>query len=239
MRYCLIGLSALLICSPGFAQEQVHSQQTNSQIRESDQAALDEKQAKAWGLTDQEWKRYQSLMQGPRGLYSPGLDPLTALGIEAQTEQERQHYAELQARAEAQRVQKELAYQNAYDEAAKRLAGNTLPINLPLDEPSSPKASPVTTSSKLALFVKANCPACDAKAFELQRSGQGFDIYMVGSRNDDQAIRKWALGAGIDPKKVKSQVITLNHDRGRWMSIGGQGDLPALVSKVNGQWQRQ
>ncbi|MGV8691898.1 TIGR03759 family integrating conjugative element protein, partial [Pseudomonas aeruginosa] len=77
-------------------------------------AALDERQAREWGLRSEEWARYRQLMQGPLGVYSPQLDPLTALGIEARSDEERRRYAELQVQAEAQRVGKTLAYQRAY-----------------------------------------------------------------------------------------------------------------------------
>ncbi|MGD4883772.1 TIGR03759 family integrating conjugative element protein, partial [Xanthomonas citri pv. citri] len=33
--------------------------------------------------------------------------------------------------------------------------------------------------------------------------------------------------------------ITLNHDGGRWLSLGVSGELPAVVREVGGQWQRQ
>lgn len=53
-------------------------------------------------------------------MYSPGIDPLTALGIEARSAEERRRYADLQVQAERRRVEKELAYQRAYDEAFAR-----------------------------------------------------------------------------------------------------------------------
>ena len=58
-------------------------------------------------------------------------------------------------------------------------------------------------------------------------------------RQDDTRIRLWASQAGIDPGRVRARTITLNHDAGRWLSIGLPGDLPAVVREVNGQWQRQ
>lgn len=221
-----------------WAQDQQNSQEQTSQVRDSQNAGLAEQNARAWGLSKEDWQRYQTVMQGPRGYYSPGLDPLTALGIEADSDADRSRFAELQARAEAERVRKELLYQQAYDVAAKRLTGGTQPVNLPSD--SVAQTSPaVAASGKLALFVKAGCSACDLKAKQLQAQGSSFDIYMIGTQNDDAVIRKWALSAGIDPVKVHDRTITLNHDRGRWMSIGGQGELPALLRQVNGQWQRQ
>ena len=42
-----------------------------------------------------------------------------------------------------------------------------------------------------------------------------------------------------EPAKVRARTITLNHDAGRWLSIGVPGELPAVVREVNGQWQRQ
>ena len=72
----------------------------------------------------------------------------------------------------------------------------------------------------------------------LQSSGAEFDLYMVGSRQDDARIRDWAKRA-ID-RRARAGSITLNHDGGgRWLSLGLPGDLPAAVREVNGQWQRQ
>jgi integrating conjugative element protein (TIGR03759 family) len=69
-------------------------------------------------------------MHGPLGVYSPNLDPLTALGIEARSDEERNHYAELQVHAEAQRVEKMLTYQRAYDAAWQRLYPGQLRVEL-------------------------------------------------------------------------------------------------------------
>ena len=49
-------------------------------------------------------------MEGPLGIHSPNLDPLSALGIEARSDEERRRYAELQVQIEARRVEKLLAY---------------------------------------------------------------------------------------------------------------------------------
>lgn len=89
---------------------------TQSRIQDTQSAPLgrsDSKQAASWGLTEQEWTRFEQIQAGPRGFWSPNLDPLTALGVEAQTNQERQRYAELQVALEAKRAERELAYQNA------------------------------------------------------------------------------------------------------------------------------
>jgi integrating conjugative element protein (TIGR03759 family) len=225
-----------LVATPTLA-DVADSKTQLSQNRPLTDAALDERQAKDWGLQPDEWGRYRQLMQGPLGIYSPNLDPLTALGIEARSDLERRHYAELQVQAEARRVEKTLAYQRAYDAAWQRLQPGLLRVNLP-----GANQKPGATSrpdGRLAVFIKDNCSSCDEQVKQLQAAGTVFDLYMVGSRQSDSHIRQWATRVNIDPAKVRSRTITLNHDNGRWLSLGLPGDLPAVVNEVNGQWQRR
>ena len=162
---------------------------TNTQISElgfqnPSQVASQTELAREWGLTPQEWTRYQTLMAGPRGIYSPGLDPLTALGIEAKSAEERRRYAELQVQAERQRIDKELAYQRAYDQAFARLYPNEKVIQIS-SGPTSPAGSGTTTALKgtgrLAVFVQDSCTACIARVKDLQTQKQPFDLYFVGT----------------------------------------------------------
>jgi len=201
-----------------------------SHIAHSNDAPL----ARQWGLRDDEFARYRELMQGSLGSYSPNLDPLSALGIEARTDEERRRYAELQVQAEARRMEKLLAYQRAYDEAWQRLYPDRKRVNLP-----GAVSSIASGNGRTAVFVRDDCAACEQAVQRLQASGTSFDLYMVGSRSDDARIRDWARRAQIDPMRVRDGSITLNHDGGRWLSLGLSGELPAVVREVNGQWQRQ
>ena len=235
-----IGLAvALALVAAGvFAQSApvANSRVIPSLVQNSTDAGLDERLARDWGLRPEEWARYRQLMQGPLGIYSPNLDPLTALGIEARSDEERNRYAELQVQAESRRVGKTLAYQRAYDAAWQRLFPGQQRVNLPgAQAPGSGNKG----SGRLAVFVKADCPPCEQRVRQLQAAGTAFDLYMVGSRQDDARIRQWAVQASIDPARVRGRTITLNHDAGRWLSLGLPGELPAVVREVNGQWQRQ
>ena len=240
MKPAAIGLAAILAVVAGAASAQsapiASSRTVPAQVQNSADAALDERLARDWGLRPEEWARYRQLMQGPLGVYSPNLDPLTALGIEARSDEERNRYAELQVQAESKRVGKTLAYQRAYDAAWKRLYPGQQRVDMP--GAKAPGAGN-RGSGRLAVFVKAECPPCEQRARQLQAAGTAFDLYMVGSRQDDARIRQWATQAGIDPGRVRARTITLNHDAGRWLSLGLPGDLPAVVREVNGQWQRQ
>ncbi|QIQ22160.1 TIGR03759 family integrating conjugative element protein [Zophobihabitans entericus] len=238
-KYLLfVFLAWTLVFGQGLLNQAVAQNNSQSNTSYSQVQLTQEQTQKAsdWGLKKDEWLRYEQLMRGPIGIYSPNLDPLTVLGIEARTETERRYFAELQVKAESNRVQKELAYQRAYDEAFARLYPNLMPISDGMtDTPSTSSNIP----SRLAVFVKDNCIACDSRVKQLQSNNQEFDIYLVGSRNNDKLVRDWANRIGIDTQKVKAGVITLNHDGGRWVQLGIGGDLPAIVKEVNGQWQRQ
>lgn len=196
----------------------------------------DEHQAREWGLTVQDWARYREVMQGPLGTYSPNLDPLTALGIESRSDEERRRYAELQVQAEARRTEKLLAYQRAYDAAWQRRYPGVQRIASGADTTAGSASS---ASDRLAVFVRTDCTTCDQRVRQLQAAGTAFDVYVVGSRHEDARLRQWAARVGIEPAKVRARAITLNHDAGRWVSLGMTGDLPAVVRQVNGQWQRQ
>ncbi|WP_273828494.1 TIGR03759 family integrating conjugative element protein [Pseudomonas sp. SBT1-2] len=202
-----------------------------SQLQPSAETTPDQRLARDWGLSAEDWTRYRQLMQGPLGTYSPNLDPLTALGIEARSDEERRRLAALQVQAEARRTEKLLSYQRAYDEAWQRAFPHTARVNLP-------GARAVAGSGRLALFVKDGCAPCDARARDLQATGTPFDVYMVGSRQDDARIRSWAARVGIEPARVRARTITLNHDGGRWLSLGVAGELPAVLRETEGGWQR-
>ncbi|WP_444756740.1 TIGR03759 family integrating conjugative element protein [Pseudomonas sp. A014] len=189
-------------------------------------------QAKAWGLTDDEWATFKRLQTGPRHYWSPQLDPLTTLGVEADSDQERQRYAELQVRLEAKRAERELAYQKAYTAAWARLFPGMLPVQGMSDD-----AAPMS-SSRTALFVEEHCPVCMTRTQQWLRAGARLDVYLVGSQGDDARLRQWARGAGITPTQVSGGQVTLNHDRGRWFALGATRPLPARFQQVDGKWQR-
>ncbi|MCC8470226.1 TIGR03759 family integrating conjugative element protein [Xanthomonas phaseoli] len=228
------------VCALG-ASVPVHAQAlqgatrvVQTEIRTAADKRDDEERAREWNLRAEDWSRYRTLMQGPLGTYSPHLDPLTALGIEARSDEERRRFAELQVQAEARRVQKTLNYQRAYDAAWQRLHPDLQRVVLP-----GGIGVGAAEPGRLAVFVKESCGACDQRVQQLQSAGTTMDVYVVGSRGDDERIRRWARQAAIDPAKVQAKAITLNHDGGRWLSLGVPGELPAVVREVGGQWQRQ
>lgn len=184
-----------------------------------------QQQATLWGITPQEWQRYLVLKQQERGIWSPGLDPLTTLGVEAETDPQRQHFAELLVRKEAQRLEKELAFQRAYDAAWQRLYPGLTPLK-----------TAAASTSRVSLFVKENCPACDSLLRTLLAQQRPLDIWLVGSQGDDSRVRRWAQTHGINAKQVSERNITLNHDAGRWLQTGA-GKIPVALERRGEKWR--
>lgn len=221
---------AFLLCAPFQLYAATETTTPSVQSTAKDLVTDSETQAQRWGLSNEEWSRYEALKQGERGIWSPGLDPLTTLGVEAMTDAERQKYAELLVEKEFHRVEKELAFQRAYDAAWKRRFPDLMPVA------ATDAISASSDVSRLAVFVREGCSLCENRLKTLLRSAHPLDIYLVGSQNDDARLRRWAVMQQIDLNRVKKREITLNHDAGRWQQLA-QGKMPAVLEKQGGQWQ--
>lgn len=178
---------------------------------------------KVWGLTEQEWTEYLNIKQGPRGYWSPDLDPLTALGIHADTEAKQRKYARLLAALEKTRVEKELAFQRIYQEEFKALypeldTFDRDKIRTLLVERYQ-QGTTFKAGDRALAFVSTDCPQCLALPGVLIERAKAIprfavDFYFVGSDTSNEAIRRWAAQVGIPKKLVDAGRITLNHDQG-------------------------
>lgn len=223
-------LTPLLTCAA--TVQTPSAQSTASSLQTTSSAVLgSQQQAQQWGLSDSDWSRYQTLMKGERGIMSPGLDPLTALGVETDNSAERRRLAELWVRHEYQRSEKELAFQREINAAWLRLYPETLAVNMG----SNAAGIAHDTQGRLALFVKDNCSRCDARLAAVLADDRPVDIYLVGG-NSDEAIRTWAIRHNIPVEKVRNRQITLNHDGGLWLRYG-QGQMPVILQQGENGWQ--
>lgn len=223
------------------AQNPISSSSTQVETMNIKNTPIVEDKWSEWGLTKEDWKKYQTLKNGSRGIWTPNLDPLTTLGVEASTEQERKHYAELLARKEFERVEKEFAFQIAYSEAFSRLYPNLLPFRNTTSSPEKKSILETALANKNArilYFTQIDCLACQQDLTRLlQHSGETpIDIYFVDSQNNNERILNWAIQNRIDTNKVKQRKITLNHDKGYWQQYA-DGKIPvAFKVDQHGQW---
>lgn len=226
-----------VLCTNAFAQTEIVSSsqstvQQQSQYRQSQQQESEAK-AKEWGLTLEEWNRYIELMNGERGMWSPNLDPLTALGIEARTEEEQIKYARLLAKKYRERILKELDFDKLYRQEYKKMYPNELPFEV---EPHISQAV-----GRVIYFTRLdNCDSCKTdlkKMLNYANNQTPVDIYIVGQNVSDNDIHKWAAENHIDPIKVSKKLITLNHDKGYWFQYSF-GKMPAAYQiKQGGEWK--
>lgn len=186
-----------------------------------------------WGLSERDWKQYETLKKGARGIWTPNIDPLTALGVEANTEEERMRYARLLAKKEFERAEKEVAFQIAYSQAFNELYPNILPFKVGDSQIQSGNIR------RIIYFTKIDCKECGRDMMRLlsYAGDKHVDIYVVDSKKDDNKIRDWALANHIDVEKVKARQITLNHDLNLSWAKYANGKMPAAFGiDGEGQW---
>ena len=193
--------------------------------------------AHAWGLSAADWQRYQLLMQGIRGSVSPAtISPIEVLGIHARDREERRRYAETWARTLHDDVDRILAFQRAYDDAAKRLYPNVPLIDIARLPRKVDKRTTFQSGDRVLFFIGAECPACDRVWNRLLKRVDefgGLDIYLTDLvPGDDAAVRAWATEHKIDPALVHSRRVTLNHDAGALAKLtDGAGTVPYLMRR--------
>ena len=221
------------------AKENKASSNTFSETKNSldqDSAMLmseeDKVLAKQWKLKDADWIKYKQIMFGPRGTWSPGLDPLTALGVSEKDPKERQRYADIWIEIESQRYELEIAFEVERMKAAKRRFGDQKMIDNSAWIAAWKKEQERTTHQAL-LFVDVNCKEkCTSYIADIQKSvgtKTQLDIYFKEGALADE-IGEWATFMQLNRDDVRSKKITLNFDEGKSTSMNVEMfDLPKAL----------
>jgi integrating conjugative element protein (TIGR03759 family) len=216
------------------------AQFSETEIERTETVFTEEALAKRWRLSTEEWGQYKTLMEGPRGIWSPSLDPITVLGIHAETDAERQRYAELLVMIEFERVEQELLFQRAYDEAAHRLFPTLPRVTLAATEEVPSPLPGIERVAFVGSIDAARCPTCPRELARLMRSQAGgapaLDLFLADAA-DDEALRTWARTQRVSPDDVRSGRITLNHARGPLAVPATTSPIaPRLMQRLAGQW---
>jgi len=198
-------------------------------------------EAKVWGLTADEEKRYVLLMQNKSKFYYKGLrqTPIDILGINARNETERNHFAELAARQEAQKVAKNIAWNNAFYKAYNELFVN-VPVVGDFDpSPYSPYAhKPVQLSQgdTLYFFIKEQdaVKTILLMIFDAIEQTPNARLHLMLLDMNDTSIQIWANQHQIPQHLVNGGRITLNHGELSYQSLKIKKSLPLLLLSQNG-----
>ncbi len=202
--------------------------------------------AQDWQLTDSEWNRYLELMQGVNVKWYPQLTPPEILGMNADNPVEQNHFAELVAKVQHEKLARELAFNNAINQALKRLYPDE-PLILPFDlspfNPMSVAKADNTTALQagdhLVLFIECKNPLNfntlpPLIALINHHPKTILDIFCLNAF-DATAIRQWAKSNHIPANLVAENRITLNQDKGKFIQTVGNVPLPYLLLVRQGQ----
>ncbi|MFO2564085.1 TIGR03759 family integrating conjugative element protein [Legionella pneumophila serogroup 1] len=198
-------------------------------------------EAKVWGLMPEEEKRYVLLMQNKSKLYYKGLrqTPIDILGLNARNETERNHFAELAARQEAQKVAKNIAWNNAFYKAYNKLFVNVPVIGDFDPSPYSPYAhKPVQLSQgdTLYFFIKEQdaVKTILLVLFDAIEQTPNARFHLMLLDMNDTTIQIWANQHQIPQHLVNGGRISLNHGELSYQSLKVKKSLPLLLLSKNG-----
>ena len=211
-----MAVSALAFCAGADAAETSEAEVRESDARESARSAA------VWNLTAADWTRYEELVAGRRGAWSPDADPLLVLGAHARTEAERRRFAEAFVLAEHARVEGELAFERAVQAAWRRLFPGQPRIA------ATPGKLPGTAVERYAMVLDRGCADCGRRVRSRMEAGIPVDVYVRGTA-DDADLRAWAAEQAVEPAAVRAGLLTLNHGDG-----APPGAAPAVWARTAG-----
>ena len=214
----ILGPAVLALASvvPGaFGAEAVDGRVAESEKRDSGRRAA------AWNLSAEDRARYEELMRGRRGVWTPDADPLLVLGAHARTAAERRRHAEAFVLAEHRRVEGELAFERAVQAAWARLFPRRPRIAAP---------APVPAPERYAVVLDRDCAECAGALRGYLKGAAPVDVYVRGAADDDD-LRAWASAQGVDAADVRRGRVTVNHGDG-----GIPSDAPAVWARRGGRW---
>ncbi len=174
-------------------------------------------EAKVWGISLEEEKRYLQLMKNKSAVYYQGLNmtPIDILGLNAQSDAEREHFATLAAKHEALRVAQNLAWNQTFHETYQKLFEG-IPVVGDFDpSPFSPHAyRPLQLSpgESLYLFVKPE-DALQTVLMLLQEAvfeTPNTTLHLLLLDMNEAEIQAWAAQHEISIPLVQGKRITLN-----------------------------
>nr|WP_082995293.1 hypothetical protein [Halomonas elongata] len=131
------------------------------------------------------------------------------------------------------RVERELAFQKAYDAAWQRLYPDESRVNF-FALGRSPSAQSLLSTDTAGpsrynvVVALEDCSRCDTEVQRLLDQGALMDIWVVDSDGDDDAIRQWATEVGIPADRVRQGQVTLNH--GGQLSVS-EDALPRIMPR--------
>ena len=197
-------------------------------------------EAQTWELTEKEETRYLQLMQNRDGIYykDKNMTPVEILGFNAQDDQERQHFAAIEAKQMIERASKELAFGAEVQKTMNVMhKASGYPTVRDYDykkySPHNKHALKLKSGDKLVFFTKTTesvkpITSQLIKAVTNTKNTQ-LDIFLVDDKVTAEKANKWAKSQSLPVKLVNSKVITLNLNKGQLSKVSKERQTPVLI----------
>lgn len=165
--------------------------------------------AEAWNLSQSEFAELRQLKIRYQGMMSSELTPLEWLGIFSETEEQRDHYANLFARRQLEVTSAVLKFEAAYIEAIKSL--------------SSQVSQTPSHNDRLLLVSNYHCADLECRTIlkealaHVNRGGY-LDIY-VKNETPHSNLGDWATDNQVPINLVRNGNITIKQAKGRMLNV--------------------
>lgn len=217
--------SVVLMLSSAVYAETIETQiiEENTVIEQFNQQGLN-----IWGLDKDELKQYKIEMQGNRKFWSPNLHPIIVLGTrEGVTESERKRLAERMVVMERERLDREIAFEKAFQEANSRLYAGVPLFAESVDKEA--KKSLLNQTGNYSYYIKLPCDACKPVIQNWLKNGSQLDLFIAA--NSDKDIRAFAQKMEISPLLVPGRVRLHRMSVAKMQSIGIRALPQAVINK--------
>ena len=201
----IVLIVGLTLSTSSLPQQRNHFSNTVS----SEISSSETRTAEVWQLSVEEIELLQKLQQHHEGMLSSGLTPYEWLGIFAETDEQRKHYAELFAKRQLELTDAILKFESAYAEAIQKIAS---------------QSKDNSRIGKRLLFITTyQCSHKQCKN-DLQRirkhaeSGGLLDILIRGETSITD-LKSWGVENKIPLEKIRTGDITINQAQGRYLNF--------------------
>lgn len=199
---------------------------------------------KEWNVTEEEWIRYKSVMQGRAKLYAGAMPPPMVLAMFADSEEERARFAEKMVQFERDKADRLLAAQRAYDDAYRRMYPNEKMFDFDLlREKGLINSGSKTTSSsilpesdehvpklgdKVVVFASADCTdICFGKIRTiLDKYTIEMEVLFLGT---DEEFKGWYEKSKIDKKWIDAKKVSFARDQGQAENLKASPGMGFIV----------
>jgi integrating conjugative element protein (TIGR03759 family) len=203
---------------------------------------IKENQWENWGLTEEEWTKYQLIKEKTVwATWDGNPSPLQLLAIYSRSEDEKRRYAQMEAKLDRWRLNAAMSFQKIYSHEAAILAAKYEEMV----KNRVPSVDNIGAGEKVMIFVNAKTGNCDTRCIavvkQIMRTEARIDIYAVDNATEEQLFA-WATSVDIPVDQVQSGRITLNLDRGEFLGVSeippAFAIIPATYVRRGNGWVR-